>query len=349
MSRDTEQLSEQDREQGAILFSRVREAKHPDDIDALEDWIGNSAERRRLINELVRVWYFVGELGDIPEIQQWRVQAKARATESRWLGSSYGFRSYPAIAASIVAVLVGVASFFYLLPASVVVNVYTTTAGEHKALTLADGSVVELDAASELKVAYSASERDVSLIAGQARFYVAHDKERPFHVAAAGHDVRALGTDFNVDISRARPSISLFTGSVLISRIEVLGKADGPVSQTSVKKTPITKLKPGEQLIIDSQGFPEVRNFDPDIVSAWQKGRIVFEDLLLSEAISVVNRHSTRPIVLDAPVSDRRITGVFNAGDGLAFAQQVATYLPDARLDVSARQIVIKRRKPGVE
>ena len=58
---------------------------------------------------------------------------------------------------------------------------------------LDDGSTLELNAASAVRVQFTASERHVQLEAGEAHFAVAHDTARPFIVSAGGI-LPSLGT-----------------------------------------------------------------------------------------------------------------------------------------------------------
>src|SRR3546814_3966246 len=85
-------------------------------------------------------------------------------------------------------------------------DLYRTVLGERRVVTLADGSTVSLDAASEVRVAYSERARELALVRGQARFDVAHDPRRPFAVQARDQRVVATGTAFNVDRSEEHTS-----------------------------------------------------------------------------------------------------------------------------------------------
>ena len=76
--------------------------------------------------------------------------------------------------------------------------VYGTALGEQRSIQFEDGSTVELNSRSKIRVKYSKQERDVELIEGQALFHVAHDTGRPFIVAVGATRVRAVGTQFDV-------------------------------------------------------------------------------------------------------------------------------------------------------
>lgn len=76
--------------------------------------------------------------------------------------------------------------------------IYATALGEQRSIQFEDGSTVELNSRSKIRVKYSKQERDVELIEGQALFHVAHDTARPFIVAVGATRVRAVGTQFDV-------------------------------------------------------------------------------------------------------------------------------------------------------
>jgi transmembrane sensor len=95
-------------------------------------------------------------------------------------------------------------------------GVYTTDVGEQHLITLGDGSVVELNAQSKIRIRYHSREREVDLLRGQALFNVAHDATRPFIVYTAGSQVRAIGTQFDVYRKPAETRVSVIEGTVAV-------------------------------------------------------------------------------------------------------------------------------------
>jgi transmembrane sensor len=75
---------------------------------------------------------------------------------------------------------------------------YATALGEQRSIQFADGSTVELNSRSKIRVKYSKQERDVELLEGQALFHVAPDMSRPFILSAGATRVRTVGTQFDV-------------------------------------------------------------------------------------------------------------------------------------------------------
>jgi transmembrane sensor len=119
-----------------------------------------------------------------------RTRALASSTHRReW------FRRWQrlAIAVSVLVILGGTLTMLELSA-----PVYTTALGEQRSIQFEDGSTVELNSRSKIRVKYSKQERDVELIEGQALFHVAHDTGRPFIVAVGATRVRAVGTQFDV-------------------------------------------------------------------------------------------------------------------------------------------------------
>jgi transmembrane sensor len=119
------------------------------------------------------------------------VHSQQVTTRKAWV---IGWR-WSAIAAS-VAVLMILAGGLVLLELSA--PIYATALGEQRSIQFEDGSTVELNSRSRIRVNYSKQERGVELIEGQALFHVAHDTSRPFIVAVGATRVRAVGTQFDV-------------------------------------------------------------------------------------------------------------------------------------------------------
>lgn len=95
-------------------------------------------------------------------------------------------------------------------------GVYTTDIGEQRSLRLADGSTVELNALTRIKVRFTEHERRIDLIKGQALFEVEKDKSRPFIVRTANTQVRAVGTRFDVYRKKIGTVVTVIEGRVAV-------------------------------------------------------------------------------------------------------------------------------------
>jgi ferric-dicitrate binding protein FerR (iron transport regulator) len=128
-----------------------------------------------------------------------------------------------AIAASLLAILGGTLTMLELSA-----PIYATALGEQRSIQFEDGSTVELNSRSKIRVTYSKQERNVELIKGQALFHVAHDVSRPFIVAVGATRVRAVGTQFDVYRKSNGTVVTVVEG-----RVAVYSAAQGPLSEAS--------------------------------------------------------------------------------------------------------------------
>src|SRR3546814_19441192 len=93
-------------------------------------------------------------------------------------------------------------------------------------------------------------------------FGVAHDSQRPFRVEAGNGTVTALGTRFQIRREPAQVTVTLMEGSVALERLD-----SGERRQ----------LTPGDQATSGDAGTPvAVRLVDPEVVSSWTPGRLLF-------------------------------------------------------------------------
>lgn len=181
---------------------------------------------------------------------------------------------------------------------------FETGVGEQRLVQLADGSSVQLDTNTLLRVRFSDGQRLVDLERGQALFTVAHDASRPFIVQADGTSVTAVGTVFDVRRDAQGVRVTLVSGAV-----DVVRAGRGAPA----------RLAAGQQTSVTDKGVA-TRAVDVAAAVGWTEGRIVFVDTPLDQAVAEVNRYLTRPVAL-APGADGAVAvnGVFKAGDRDAF------------------------------
>jgi transmembrane sensor len=196
---------------------------------------------------------------------------------------------------------------------------YRTAVGERLAITLPDNSVATLDTNSELRVAYTAGERSIHLLRGQAIFEVAHGRAAPFRVRAAGQEIVALGTTFNVRLEPGRVSVALVEGVV---KVRPEARSGGAFSRE-------VTMRAGERLEAGPDGLTLVRPADMNQVAAWRNGELVFNDTRLADAVAEFNRYTSRTIMIEDPaVGAYRISGVFRTSDPERFSRALSEVLP---------------------
>jgi transmembrane sensor len=196
---------------------------------------------------------------------------------------------------------------------------YVTKIGEVRLITLADGSVMTLNTASEAHVHMSARARDVRLVRGEALFDVRKDRARPFVVQAGDTRVRAVGTSFSVShLNDAPIQVLVNEGVVEITH----GSASGGGG--------VTRLAANERAVVSGAAVA-VHPVDPVLLPeelAWRQGMISFRGVTLGDAAAQFARYSDMRIQIDDPsVQGETITGLFSASDPAGFAEAAAASL----------------------
>lgn len=164
--------------------------------------------------------------GTFPRFREASAQAALRLTGEEVVHAKRKARFIYALAASI---LIMVASGWLYLQR----GVYTTDIGEQRSLALTDGSTVELNSRSRIKVQYTEYERRIDLLEGQALFQVAKNKTRPFVVQTGNTRVRAVGTAFDVYRASSGTVVTVVEGRVAVHSKERLEGAASARPQNS--------------------------------------------------------------------------------------------------------------------
>jgi transmembrane sensor len=252
------------------------------------------------------------------------------------------------LAASVAAVLLVIAGLTGLLLA-LRGQVIETQRGERREVALADGSVVQVDPQTRLKVQYEAHTRRVLLVRGRALFHVAKNPERPFLVQVRDTTVRAVGTAFAVEEADHTVVVTVAEGRVAVLHGPV---TEGPPPDTAREKkttavmradkaagrneprlagSGVTEiiLTANQQITVAGAGTAEpVREVDSARVLSWAEGRLIFENEAVERAVSEFNRYNRIQLTVnDVALARRPISGVFSASDPesfVAFIQSVA-------------------------
>ena len=323
--------------QAAAWFTRLRaEDAGVEDLTRFQRWLETDSHNATAYARISESWSFVGEHASAPEIMLGRRDAledARRAAGGRWRSARPRWLKAAAAAACVAIV---VASGL-LIASRTYAGLYSTGVGERRTLTLADGSVVTLDAQSTIRVKYESRERLILLEQGQARFDVAQDPTRPFRVKAGAETVIALGTQFNIELVAHSVLVTLIEGRVAVLPDDV------PWSDVS----PRIDLTAGEGVQVRQDGktvrLPRV---DVAHATAWQSGKVFFDNEPLASAAERINRYAAERILVDPSAADIGISGVFNAGDARAFIEAVTAYFPVKATQAGGATVRLTARDP---
>lgn len=187
---------------------------------------------------------------------------------------------------------------------------YVTGIGGFERVVLTDGSIVELNTDSQLRVTLDHDRRVVQLERGEATFRVAHDASRPFLVMVDGTVVRAIGTQFNVRRREQSIEVMVVEGVVAVGSVEALG------SRRSIPQPTTPLISAGKIAIAEPTGLKlqEIESEEVTRALAWQSGMLSFNGQTLAEVVEEFNRYNRRKLVVADPrVAELRIGGHFRA------------------------------------
>ena len=172
-------------------------------------------------------------------------------------------------------------------------NLLQTPRGRQFKVLLPDSTVVWLNAGSSLRypTAFRGQERRVKL-EGEGYFDVHRDAARPFRVEAAGTEVTALGTEFNINAyANEHASVTTLTeGKVRVKR-----------NAYSVE------LAPGRQSVAAyaKNDLQEQAAVNIEETIAWKEGNFYFDNATLQEILRQFERWYDIEVVYEGKVSSR--------------------------------------------
>jgi transmembrane sensor len=279
-------------------------------------------------------------------------------------GQRYGVKVFTLLSALLMAI--GAATVWYWLNR----NTYATEVGEQRSIALVDGSTIELNSHSRVRIRYSDSQRDVDLLEGQALFQVAHDIARPFVVHSGTASVCAIGTQFDVYRKHADIVVTVVEGEVAVL-MSAAAPVRGPVGEQALVPTPredtrtareassgvasgtAIYLAAGEQLIVPaakpaglakSSAADVSRHANVAAATAWTHRELLFESTPLTEVTEEFNRYNSRHLVITDPgLAHILISGVFSSADPVVLLRFLHTQ-PEISIVETDSEIRIGKR-----
>ncbi len=193
---------------------------------------------------------------------------------------------------AVAAALVGAISLSIFRPDGAVTRV-ETAAGEHRTLTLADGSRIEVNGASVVKLDKNRP-RFAQLDAGEAMFHIIHQEGNPFIVEAGDSKLQDMGTAFNVVRREQSMSVAVSEGVIVFNP----GRQNIRVAAGKAIDT--------------SNGV--MHDIDVASVGGWRTGQLVYDGASLTEVAQDLNRTAGMRVTIAPDVARISFRGVLNVG-----------------------------------
>lgn len=313
-------------EQAARWFLKRREGLTPHEHQAFEHWLQEPAHADEY-QQMRALWQ---DTLAIPAAEVERLRpapVKKPLPLWRW-------------GASVCSLLLLAAVLWFPLRDQFASPVYSagwqTARGEQRQVNLPDGTVINLDAGTAVRVNYYAHRREVVLERGQAFFSVQHLPERPFVVFSGPSRATVIGTAFQVrylphSMSGDGVEVAVSEGAVRVgprNRWENDWWRAMQHLNLSAAARYLTVLHAAQQTRSDATGalYAPVEARD---IAAWKEERIVFDNTRLDMALAEFARYGDVPLQLATDeVAGLRVSGSFDVNRAASFAKALPGVLP---------------------
>jgi transmembrane sensor len=293
-----------DREDAERQASEWIARLHADDVSAqdraaFQRWRSAHPRHARAFDELMATWGRFAAAGRTVRAVSFGNAMHAAGRAPRRRGGVW------AAAAAAVVALVGVAGWWQLRP----VSTFQTDIGEHATVNLPDGSRLEINSNSAVRVEYDPHARVIRLDRGEVFFTVAHESQRPFWVVADRTWVRAVGTAFNVYRRAEGVRVTVSEGRVKVTA----AAAAATPSDAALAQVPVSLLGAGQQA--DLRGaHARVRALPLQQIErevSWRSGSLYFEDRPLREVVAELGRYTPLRIEVGPGAQALTVGGTF--------------------------------------
>lgn len=166
-----------------------------------------------------------------------------------------------------------------------------TEIGKPQQRTLSDGSVLQLDTDSAVRVSMRDDRRDIELVRGRLSIAVAKDPSRPLHVTSGGVDAMAVGTRFVVDRSDSGTGVGVHEGLVRVA---------------TGTGTPV-ELSAGQHAFVASGTDQASLGRRAPLEEGWTGGVLSVEQMPLAEVLAELDRYLPERIILSNDAQANRL------------------------------------------
>ncbi|MFT3682821.1 MAG: FecR family protein [Ferruginibacter sp.] len=251
----------------------------------------------------------------------------------------------PLLAAASVLLLAGVAWWLIKTSSSATdadALVYKTEFAKIKKITLPDGSIVTLNANSELKISTNWDETGDRQVWLDGEGYFEVEKKPATHQKFVVHtkdlDVEVLGTRFNVNTRHEKAIVSLEEGKIKLS---VKGETKAILDKQGEK---IIEMRPGELARLeDADSITLSTEENINFHSGWVRNEFHFNNTTLKEIATLINDvYGYKVEVKDQALLEKSINGDLRA-DNLQQLVDVLQLAFKLKMKIENKSIIISK------
>jgi transmembrane sensor len=255
----------------------------PADVEAMKIWFGQSPAHAAAYAEVRRVWHAISPAARAVM----RHKGRANLFEDAAVAAPRAISRRGVIAGGLAATAAAAGYLvvrppFDLWPSFAGLTAdYRTGTGEQRRITLADAVSLDLNTRTSIIIRSQAADtKRIELVSGELAVS-ANAAASSLTVMAADGRVTATKANFNLRCNGGEVRASCLKGDLEVERLGV-----------------VLSLAAGQQVDYGGQGTGAVSAMNPDTVTAWQRGLLIFDATPVAEVIEEVNRYRPGRIVL---------------------------------------------------
>jgi len=217
-----------------LIVPALRGEQTPEEERGFQEWLDASADNRQHFLRLQEMWKegltdyvfyqqadevkgwgaLQGRMGEVRETLQEKVE------QGKIVQGGFGQRVRSVrrwMAAAIIVVAAG-AAWWYMTGKTGGIQ-YSTAAGQQRTVSLPDGSSIDLDAETQVRLTegFNQTNRTMTLLSGRIRCAIVHQEKVPFIVDMEVADVKDIGTIFTVQRTKDSISVTVTEGRILFT------------------------------------------------------------------------------------------------------------------------------------
>lgn len=247
--------------------------------EEIREWLNESRENIDIYQDILNIWQVTGTFPErfFPDRNKaWQnVQQKISFQNRKYIL----YRKITRIAAAVTILLLSVwAGTRFDNWKQPVYSEIISPPGHKTRIILPDSSVVLLNSGSRIRYSQNFSEHDRNIyLEGEGFFDIRKDLTRKFIVSTSTLNIKVFGTSFNVKAYETDQSIEV-------------GLKNGRIRIDHDQKE-IVQLEPGQVAIFNKNSKElKVDKMDIDLVSAWTRDEMVFEENTMAEIVKYLQR-----------------------------------------------------------
>lgn len=314
-------------------FMRMRhgDVDHPD-RGRFEAWLMACPSHQQAYADVSSLWQ---DFDSTPHLQSLAVAM----AQKEFLEKERQARKRRSVAAAALSILlvVGASLLGYRTwQAEPVMQMIASAAiGQVKSQRLEDGTMLTINASSDIEITYYRDRRLVKLKRGEAIFEVARDEDRPFIIDSGHAQVTVLGTRFAVNRLQHLVRVSVDHGRVRVESMD--GKNAAAHSPLLLRDGEVAEIRPAEPPLLVPRSAADAFSF--------AQGIIAFDKAGLQEIAETLSRYRTQPVKARlTPDGGAHITAIIKPAGIEQFLTQLPRMAPVAIEPAPDQTLIVQQQ-----